>query len=59
MATVAEIQAAIEKLAPDERRALLAWLDERQGLQAASESLFQLYDEEEAACRSRVAEKSG
>ena len=59
MSTVAEIETAIEKLAPAEVRELMAWLDERHRLSAASESLFQMYDEEEATCRSRVAEKSG
>ncbi len=59
MSTVAEIEAAIEKLSPPEMRELVAWLKERQHLAASSKSLFQLYDEEEATCRSRVAEKSG
>ena len=59
MSTVAEIEAAIEKLAAGEVSELVAWLDERYRLTAASESMFQLYDEEEATCRSSVAEKSG
>lgn len=59
MSTVTEIEAAIEKLTTPEVSELVAWLDERQRLAAATESLFQLYDEEESTCRSRVAEKSG
>ncbi len=59
MSTVAEIEAAIEKLTPAEARELMAWLAERHQLAASSEALFQIYDEEEATCRSRVAEKSG
>lgn len=59
MSTVTEIEAAIEKLTPLEVSELVAWLDERQRLTAASESLFQLYDEEETICQSHVAEKSG
>jgi hypothetical protein len=59
MSTVAEIEAAIEKLSPAEVREIAAWFEERHHLAASSESLFQMYDEEEATCRSRVAEKSG
>lgn len=59
MSNVAEIEAAIEKLTPAEVRELMAWLAERQQLTTSSEALFQMYDEEEATCRSRVAEKSG
>jgi uncharacterized small protein (DUF1192 family) len=59
VSTVTEIEAAIEKLTPPEVSELVAWLDERQRLTSAAESLFQLYDEEEAICRSHVAEKSG
>jgi hypothetical protein len=59
VSTVTEIEAAIEKLTPPEVSELVAWLDELQRLTSAAESLFQLYDEEEAICRSHVAEKSG
>jgi len=57
--TVKEIEVAIEKLTASEVSELVVWLEERQRLAAAAESLFQLYDEEESLCRSRVAEKSG
>ncbi len=59
MSTVKEIEVAIEKLTASEVSELVVWLEERQRLAAAAESLFQLYDEEESLCRSRVAEKSG
>lgn len=59
MSKLAEIQASIAELAPAEVSELLAWLAERQQLTASSEALFQMYDEEEASCQTRVAEKSG
>ncbi len=59
MSNVAEIEAANEKLSAAEMLELATWLEERQYLAVSSESLFHLYDEEEATCRSRVAEKSG
>ena len=59
MSTVKEIEVAIEQLTASEVSELIMWLEERQRLAAAAESLFQLYDEEESLCRSRVAEKSG
>ena len=59
MSTVKEIEVAIEKLTASEVSELVVWLEERQRLAAAAESLFQLYDEEESLGRSRVAEKSG
>jgi len=49
MSTVAEIEAAIEKLPPAEFSELLAWIEERQALVGASQALFTLYDEEEKA----------
>ncbi len=49
MITVAEIEAAIEKLPPAEFGELLAWIEERQAMVGASEALFTLYDEEEQA----------
>ena len=59
MSTIAEIQRAIAKLTPEQVRELAVWLDELQRSVGASESLFQMYDEEEGSCQSRVAEKSG
>ncbi len=47
MSTVAEIESAIERLAPADYRELMAWIEERRSMEAASESLFALYDEEE------------
>ena len=47
MSTVAEIEAAIEKLPGAELRELLAWIDEYTALIGASESLFSYYDQEE------------
>ncbi len=49
MSTVTEIESAIEKLSPAERRELAAWYEERQALLNASDSLFQSYDDEERA----------
>lgn len=59
MSNEAEIEAAIEKLSIEELRKLVARIEERQHLAASSASLLKMYDEEEATCRSRVAEKSG
>jgi len=47
MSTVAEIEAAIEKLPPTEFNELLAWIEEYQAMVGASQALFALYDEEE------------
>lgn len=47
MSTVAEIEAAIEKLPPVEFGELLAWIEEYQAMVGASQALFALYDEEE------------
>ena len=47
MSTVAEIEAAIEKLPPTEFGELLAWLEEYQVMVGASEALFSMYDAEE------------
>jgi hypothetical protein len=47
MSTVAEIEAAIEKLPPEEFGELLAWIEEYQAMVDASRTLFALYDEEE------------
>ena len=45
--TVAEIEAAIEKLPPKEVAALAAWLDEYQQMVNASAEIFSMYDKEE------------
>ena len=47
MSTVAEIEAAIEKLPPTELRELLARLEEYQAMTGASDALLAVYDEEE------------
>jgi hypothetical protein len=49
MGTVAEIESAIEKLSPQERRELAAWYEERQALLNSADALFQSYDHEEPA----------
>ena len=59
MLTSAEIKDAIAKLGPDEARELAAWFDDHLRLIASSDAVFRIYDEEEDACRTRVAEKSG
>ena len=46
MSTVAEIEAAIEKLPPAEFGELLAWIEEYQAMVGASQALFAMYDEE-------------
>jgi len=48
MSTVTEIEAAIEKLPPEDYRELLTWIEEHQATVGASEALFAVYDEEEA-----------
>lgn len=48
MSTVAEIEAAIEKLSPQEQRELAAWYEERQALLNGADALFQVYDREES-----------
>lgn len=47
MSTVAEIEAAIEKLPSPEFSELLAWIDDYRAMLSASETLFTMYDEEE------------
>ncbi len=47
MSTVAEIEAAIQKLPPTELNELLAWIDEFQMMVGNSQALFAMYDEEE------------
>ncbi len=47
MSTVTEIEAAIERLAPDELRTLVSWIEEYAAAIGASETLFGMYDAEE------------
>jgi hypothetical protein len=47
VSTVTEIEAAIERLPPDELRALLNWIEEYAAAIGASEMLFGMYDAEE------------
>jgi hypothetical protein len=47
VSTVTEIEAAIERLPPDELRALLNWIEEYAAAVGASETLFGMYDAEE------------
>jgi hypothetical protein len=47
VSTVTEIEAAIERLPPDELRALLNWIEEFAAAIGASETLFGMYDAEE------------
>jgi hypothetical protein len=47
MSTVAEIEAAIEKLPPSEVAELAAWLQEYQQLINASSRVFAMYNAEE------------
>ena len=47
MSTVTEIEAAIEKLPPDELRALVNWIEEYAAAIGGSETLFGMYDAEE------------
>lgn len=48
MSTVAEIETAVEKLAPQDLREFAAWFEERQALLNSSDTLFRMYDQEEA-----------
>jgi hypothetical protein len=47
MATVAEIETAIEKLPPQNVEELAAWLDEYRQTLHGSDAVFSLYDKEE------------
>jgi hypothetical protein len=47
VSTVAEIEAAIEKLPSAELADLLGWIDEFRATVGASQAVFTLYDEEE------------
>jgi cytochrome c553 len=49
MSTIAEIEAAIEKLSPEDQRELAAWYEQRQALLNAANSLFQVYEDGEKA----------
>ena len=59
MSTVAEIEAAIQKLPLPQVREVMAWMEEYQPLIGSSETLFGIYDEEETACRRPNGAKSG
>src|SRR5436190_20260642 len=48
MSTVAEIEAAIEKLSAQQLAELAAWFEEYQEMTNASAEIFKMYDEEEA-----------
>jgi hypothetical protein len=48
MSTVAEIEAAIERLKPAEVAELAVWLEEYQQMVNASSEIFAMYDREEA-----------
>ena len=52
MSTVAEIEAAIEQLPTRQMLEVAGWLDERRGMIASSEALFQQLDEEEGEAAS-------
>ena len=47
MSTVTEIEAAIEKLPPDELRALVNWIEEYAAAIGGSETLLGMYNAEE------------
>ena len=47
MSTVAEIESAIEKLAPNQVEELLVWLQEYKQMISASAEVFSMYDREE------------
>jgi L-amino acid N-acyltransferase YncA len=55
MTTVSEIETAIAKLTPAEYRELLAWIESHHAMVAASDALFTMYDDEEAAHVDRVS----
>ena len=47
MSSVAEIEAAIERLAPAQVNEVAAWLEEYQQMINASAQMFSIYDQEE------------
>lgn len=49
MSTVAEIESAIERLAPAQVTELAAWFEEYQQMINASAEIFTMYDKEEEA----------
>ena len=51
MSTVAEIESAIERLAPSEVVELAGWLNEYQRMIQASAEVFAMYDREENSCK--------
>lgn len=48
MSTVAEIEAAIQKLSPEEVSQVALWLEEYQQMINASAEIFKMYDAEES-----------
>jgi hypothetical protein len=58
MSTVAEIEAAIDKLPSAEVHKVAVWLEERQRLLNSSEAQFRMYDKEERASQSRKVGQS-
>jgi hypothetical protein len=59
MSTVAEIEAAIERLQPVEVAAVAAWLNDYQQMIQASTEVFAMYDREEASCKKPAEESCG
>ena len=59
MSTVAEIEAAIERLQPSEVAELADWLGEYQQMIHASASMFAMYDQEEDSCKDPAGESCG
>jgi len=59
MSTVAEIEAAIERLQPAQVEAVAAWLNEYQQMIQASAEVFAMYDREEASCKKPDVESCG
>ena len=59
MSTVAEIEAAIERLQPAQVEAVAAWLNEYQQMIQASAEVFAMYDREEASCKKPDVESYG
>jgi len=47
VSTIVEIEAAVEKLSPEQQRELVARLGERQIALECSDMIFQMYDREE------------
>jgi hypothetical protein len=54
MSTVSEIGSAIEKLPREQLNELLAWVDDYRASLGAAESLFTMYDGEEAHAKGQA-----